>query len=188
MEDFQNFVDQFIEQYTPEFIEDDVVSFYNDAFMMIQHYKNNSSEDNKVSESYNNFIQHIIKNKGALSEYSPFDFTKISTYKELLSNKEVETLAPIYTPYSFNEIEEMIDQIFEELKTVKEFQTELKEEISFILEEYTYHVEHFEENMSYNFYTYTELDEIKENEYEDFRIEKRKFIQSCSDRMQTKRR
>lgn len=189
MEEITDFIDQYVEQYTIEVIEDDVVNFYNDTYMLLQYFLDEAHQSNTAE--YKKFINHIIINSQLLKEYTDFDFSTITDIASLKTNNEVKQLSPIFTPYSFNEIEEMIDQIFEELKVAKEFQKELKEEIKYILEEYVFHLDHLEENMKFNFYTYDELnhisDDAMETFLEDFRLEKKKFIQGCNDRLNSKK-
>lgn len=189
MEEITDFIDQYVEQYTIEVIEDDVVNFYNDTYMLLQYFLDEKHQSNTVE--YKKFINHITKNVTYLEEYTDFDFSTISDINSLNTNKDVKQLTPIFTPYSFNEIEEMIDQIFEELKVAKEFQKELKEEIKYILEEYVFHLDHLEENMKFNFYTYDEINEVSDENFktflEEFTIEKRKFIQRCNDRLNSKK-
>lgn len=185
------FVEQFIENYTPEIIKDDVVGFYNDAFLLLQHFYSLDNFDTETEAFYVQFINHIIENEQLLKEYSNFDFGSIKTLASLQKNTDFKSLAPIYTPYSFTETEETIDQIFEELKTVKEFHKELKEEIAYLLDEYKFHLEHLKENMQYNFYTYEELEETNsfdlDEKIEELQQEKQKFIQKCNDKLAKKK-
>lgn len=184
------FVEQFIENYTPEIIKDDVVGFYNDAFLLLQHFYSLDNFDTETEAFYVQFINQIIENEQLLKEYSNFDFGSIKTLASLRKNTDFKSLAPIYTPYSFTETEETIDQIFEELKTVKEFHKELKEEIAYLLDEYKFHLEHLKENMQYNFYTYEELEETNsfdlDEKIEELQQEKQKFIQKCNDKLSKK--
>lgn len=185
-----DFVSQFIENYTTEIIEDDVIGFYNDAFVLLQHFYNLKNFDQETEAFYTEFINHILANEIILKEYSNFNFGSIKTLNTLQSNSDFKSLAPIYTPYNFIEIEEAIDQIFEELKVAKEFKKELKEEITYLLDEYQFHVEHLKENMQYNFYTYDELDGVEpsnlDERIEEFKKEKQKFIQKCNDKLAKK--
>lgn len=185
------FVEQFIENYTPEIIKDDVVGFYNDAFLLLQHFYSLDNFDTETEAFYVQFINHIIENEQLLKEYSNFDFGSIKTLASLQKNTDFKSLAPIYTPYSFTETEETIDQIFEELKTVKEFHKELKEEIAYLLDEYKFHLEHLKENMQYNFYTYEELEETNsfdlDEKIEELQQEKQKFIQKCNEKLAKKK-
>lgn len=185
-----DFVLQFKENYTPDIIEDDVIGFYNDAFVLLQHFYNLKDVDLETESFYAEFINHIIKNENILKEYSNFDFGSIKTLSTLQNNLDFKSLTPIYTPYSFTETEEAIDQIFEELKVVKEFKKELKEEIGYLLDEYQFHIDHLKENIQYNFYTYEELDGIEpfniDEKADELKTEKLKFIQKCNDKLAKK--
>lgn len=185
-----DFVVQFKENYTPEIIEDDVIGFYNDAFVLLQHFYNLKAFDVETESFYAEFINHIIANENILKEYSNFDFGSIKTLSSLQNSTDFKSLAPIYTLYSFTETEETIDQIFEELKVVKEFKKELKEEISYLLEEYQFHIDHLQENIQYNFYTYEELDAIEpfdlDAKADELKSEKMKFVQSWNDKLTKK--
>lgn len=189
MEEFNEYISEFISEYTADVIEEDTVGFYNDTFMLFQYFIDNKSID--LKEDYESFISHVIKNQSYLKEYTSYDFTTVATYDLFQQSSSINELKPVYTPYSFSEVEEMISQIFEELKSVKEFQKELKEEIKFILEEYEYHVDHLEENMKYNFYSYEEFNDVIVEEFdsflEEFTLEKKKFIQSCNDKLSSKK-
>jgi len=184
------FVEQFIENYTPEIIKDDVVGFYNDAFLLLQHFYTLKDFDAETESFYTEFINHIIKNEKVLKEYSNFDFGSIKTVSTLQNSSNFKSLAPIYTPYSFTETEEAIDQIFEELKVVKEFKKELKEEIGYLLDEYQFHIDHLKENIQYNFYTYEELDNVEpfnlDEKTDELKSEKLKFVQSWNDKLTKK--
>lgn len=185
-----DFVLQFKENYTPDVIEDDVIGFYNDAFVLLQHFYNLKNFDVETESFYAEFINHIIKNEKILKEYSNFDFGSIKTLSTLQKSSDFKSLAPIYTPYSFTETEEAIDQIFEELKVVKEFKKELKEEIGYLLDEYQFHLDHLKENIQYNFYTYEELDHVEpfnlHEKAEELKTEKLKFVQSWNDKLAKK--
>ena len=185
-----DFVSQFTENYTREIIEDGVIGFYNDAFVLLQHFNILKEYDTETESFYAEFINHIIKNETLLKEYSSFDFGSIKTLNTLQKSSAFKSLAPIYTPYSFTETEEAIDQIFEELKVVKEFKKELKEEIAYLLDEYQFHLNHLKENMQYNFYTYEEFDGIEpfnlDEKMEELKTEKLKFIQKCNDKLAKK--
>ncbi len=185
-----DFVLQFKENYTPDVIEDDVIGFYNDAFVLLQHFYNLKNFDVETESFYAEFINHIIKNEKILKEYSNFDFGSIKTLSTLQKSSDFKLLTPIYTPYSFTETEEAIDQIFEELKVVKEFKKELKEEIGYLLDEYQFHLDHLKENIQYNFYTYEELDHVEpfnlDQKAEELKTEKLKFIQSWNDKLAKK--
>src|SRR5690606_13480823 len=132
----------------------------------------------------------IIKNEKILKEYSNFDFGSIKTLQSLKKSTDFKSLTPIYTPYSFTETEETIDQIFEELKVVKEFKKELKDEIAYLLDEYQFHIDHLKENMQYNFYTYEELDNVEpfnlDEKADELKTEKLKFVQSWNDKLTKK--
>lgn len=185
-----DFVLQFKENYTTDVIEDDVISFYNDAFVLLQHFYNLKNFDTETESFYAEFINHIIKNEALLKEYSNFDFGSIKTLNTLQNSTDFKSLAPIYTSYSFTETEEVIDQIFEELKVVKEFKKELKEEIGYLLDEYQFHIDHLKENIQYNFYTYEELEGIENSDLDEkadeLKTEKLKFIQKCNDKLAKK--
>ena len=185
-----DFVLQFKENYTPDIIEDDVIGFYNDAFVLLQHFYNLKDFDVETESFYAEFINHIIANENILKEYSNFDFGSIKTLSSLQNSIDFKSLVPIYTPYSFTETEETIDQIFEELKVVKEFKKELKEEISYLLDEYQFHIDHLKENIQYNFYTYEELDGVENSDLDqkadELKSEKLKFVQSWNDKLTKK--
>lgn len=186
----EDFITQFTKNHTDTTISDDVVGFYNDAFMMLRHFRELENSDQETETFYSQFINHIISFQSLLNEYVAFDFSSIKSLEQLKTNKEFENLAPVYTVYSFLETEESIDQIFEEIKTAKEFQKELKEEINFLLDEYRFHLEHLKENMLYDFYRYEELESISHNHFDEqteaFLIEKKKFIQKCTDKLAKK--
>lgn len=185
-----DFVLQFKENYTPDIIEDDVIGFYNDAFVLLQHFYNLKDFDVEIESFYAEFINHIIANENILKEYSNLDFGSIKTLSSLQNIIDFKSLTPIYTPYSFTETEEAIDQIFEELKVVKEFKKELKEEIGYLLDEYQFHIDHLVENIQYNFYTYEELDGIEpfnlDEKADELKTEKLKFVQSWNDKLAKK--
>ncbi|SRR5690606_12453547 len=185
-----DFVLQFKENYTTDVIEDDVISFYNDAFVLLQHFYNLKNFDTETESFYAEFINHIIKNEALLKGYSNFDFGSIKTLNTLQNSTDFKSLAPIYTPYSFFETEEAIEQILEELKVVKEFKKELKEEIGYLLDEYQFHIDHLKENIQYNFYTYEELEGIENSDLDEkadeLKTEKLKFIQKCNDKLAKK--
>ncbi|KAA5537732.1 hypothetical protein [Paenimyroides baculatum] len=185
-----DFVLQLKENYTPDIIEDDVIGFYNDAFVLLQHFYNLKDFDAETESFYAEFINHIIANESILKEYSNFDFGSIKTLNSLQKSTDFKSLAPIYTPYIFTETEQTIDQIFEELKIVKEFKKELKEEISYLLDEYQFHIDHLKENIQYNFYTYEELDGIEpfnlDEKADELKSEKLKFVQSWNDKLTKK--
>ncbi|WKW46838.1 hypothetical protein P3875_01835 [Myroides sp. JBRI-B21084] len=184
------FVSEFIENYTQSVITDDVVSFYNDAFVLLQHFYTLEEINTETEEQYQLFINHIIKNDVHLKEYSNFNFKLINSLHALKNSDNFKNLAPIYTPYSFTETEETIEQILEELKVEKEFKKELKEEINYLLEEYRFHLDHIKENMLYNFYTYDVLENIDtihlDEKIEELSLEKLKFIQKCNDKLAKK--
>ena len=190
IDEINEFVIQFTENYTKNVVEDDVVSFYNDLYIMLQHFNSLKNDSNKLNESYEKFMNHALGFKNFLKEYSSFDFDSIKTLDLLQNNANFKELNPIYTPYSFTETEETIDQIFEEIKAVKEFHKELKEEINYLLDEYRFHLDHLKENMLYNFYSYEELDEAKDTDLdekiEELKTEKSKFLQKCNDKLAKK--
>lgn len=190
IDEINEFVIQFTENYTKNVVEDDVVCFYNDLYIMLQHFNSLKNDSNELNESYEKFINHVLGFKNFLKEYSSFDFDSIKTLDLLQNNANFKELNPIYTPYSFTETEETIDQIFEEIKAVKEFHKELKEEINYLLDEYRFHLDHLKENMLYNFYSYEELDEAKDTDLdekiEELKTEKNKFLQKCTDKLAKK--
>lgn len=185
------FVSQFIETYTPIVIEEDVVAFYNDAFLLIQHFYVEDDRSTEIEKIYKLLIEYIIAHQHLFKEYEPFDFNLINSLTKLDSNRDFKKLNPIFTPYSFVETEETIEQIIEEMKAVKDFHYELKEEVNYLLDEYRFHVEHIKDNMQYHFYTYEELEHLKVDEFdaaiEVLKEEKKKFIQKCSDKLTKKR-
>ena len=145
------FVLQFTENYSLNIIEDDVVGFYNDAFLLLQHFYEMDNSPAEFDDIYSKLINHIIKYQHVFNEYQPFDFNCIKTLSDLRLGSEFQKLTPIYTSYSFKETEETIEQILEELQTAKEFQKELKEEVNYLLDEYCFHTDHLNENIQYNF-------------------------------------
>ncbi|SFO38500.1 hypothetical protein SAMN05421741_1488 [Paenimyroides ummariense] len=58
-----DFVLQFKENYTSDIIEDDVIGFYNDAFVLLQHFYNLKDVEVEIESFYAEFINHIIKTK-----------------------------------------------------------------------------------------------------------------------------
>nr|WP_298002100.1 hypothetical protein [uncultured Flavobacterium sp.] len=186
-----DFISQFTETYTPSVIEEDVVAFYNDAFLLIHHFYEVKDRSTEIEEIYKQLLDHIIAHQHFFKDYETFDFNTISTLTHLDSNIDFKKLNPIFTPYSFKETEETIEQIIEEMKTVKDFHKELKEEINYLLDEYQFHLEHLKENMQYHFYTYEELEHLKVEEIdvaiEDLKEEKLKFIQKCTDKLAKKK-
>lgn len=184
------FVSEFIENYTQNVIADDVVAFYNDAFVLLHHFFSLEDVNSEIENQYKLFINHIIKNELILKEYSNFNFNSINSLQLLQNNEDLKNLAPIYTPFSFTETEETIEQILEELKVEKEFKKELKEEINYLLEEYRFHLDHIKENMQYNFYTYDVLENVDslhlDENIEELTAEKLKFIQKCTDKLAKK--
>jgi len=189
-EEIRNFVLNFVENYDEEIVEDDVVGFYNDTLMMLRQFSSLNDDTEELKRVYHDFISHVLRYSDVLKEYVSFDFKSVSTLEQLRSDSAFKELQPLYTSYSFQEAEETIDQIFEEIKSVKEFHKELKEEIGYLLEEYQFHLEHMEENRNYDFYVYDVLDGIPEqdihNTIEDIQLEKRKFIQKCNDKLAKK--
>lgn len=187
-EEIKAFTQQFIDNYNNEIIQEDIISFYNDGFAMIQHFKDLNEVNDDIAKEYKNFISYFISKESFYKEYSSFDFSNIATIDQLQKENSTEQLKPIYTTYSFLETEETIDQIFEELKVAKEFQKELKEEISYLLEEYKFHLDHLEENMMYDFYIYNELQNVEnlEEAIDELQIEKQKFLQKCNDKLNKK--
>ena len=180
----KSFIEQFIDQYPTNTIEEDVVNFYNDAYMLIQEFKSLEVNNKAAKEAFLEFINYVLKHQELLKAHQDFDFNKISTWETFHTNNELASLSPIYTPYSFIEIEETIDQIVDEMKLEKQFRKELKSEVEYLLEEYKFHVDHLEENISYHFIRYEDFEgiELTPTFIESFRIEKRKFIQRTLDR------
>src|SRR5690606_41219371 len=56
----EDFITQFTENYTDTTISDDVVGFYNDAFMMLRHFRELENSDQETETFYSQFINHII--------------------------------------------------------------------------------------------------------------------------------
>ena len=142
------------------------MNFCNDTLLLIKEFKKNASNENvaELKNVYEVFIHKILKNEAVLKEHQSFNFNEINTFEALVKNSALENLEPIYTHYSFIEVEEIIEQMFDEIKNFKESQKELKEELTYILEDYLYHIEFIEENMQYNYYIYSELQEIDNEE------------------------
>lgn len=189
LSEIKEIVSDFIDNYTNEVIEEDSVNFYNDAFVMLKQFHQLDNEAQALTPIYNNFINHLISNSSNLKEHLTFDFSTINSLDKLINNTEFKNLTPIYTSYNFTDTEETIDQIFEELKAVKEFQKELKEEINYLLDEYKFHLDHLTENVVYNFYTYDILENISlddDEKLEEIILEKKKFIQKCTDKLNKK--
>lgn len=159
-------IENFHENYQDEMIEDFPVNFCNDSLLLIKEFKTNASNENaaELKQVYENFIQKILEHEAVLKEHQNYDFNQIKTLEALIENTDVENLEPIYTHYSFAEVEEIIEQMFDEIKNFKESQKELREELTYILEDYLYHIEFIEENIKYNYYIYTELQEIENEE------------------------
>ena len=177
--EIEEFTNQFIENYTIDVIEEDVVTFFNDAFIMLQNFYNLKENSALIQSNYANFIDHVIKHSDIIAEYTDFDFKTLSSVSRLHNATNFSALRPIYTNYSFSETEETVNQILEELKVVKEFQKELKDEINYLVEEYQFHLDHLRENMMYNFYVYNEIVEehLDDDFLEEFKVERMKFIQ-----------
>ena len=183
--EIEEFTNQFIENYTIDVIEEDVVTFYNDAFVMLQNFYNLKEDSALIQSNYANFIDHVIKHSDIIAEYTDFDFKTLSSVSRLHNATNFSALRPIYTNYSFSETEETVNQILEELKVVKEFQKELKDEINYLVEEYQFHLDHLRENMMYNFYVYNEIVEehLDDDFLEEFKVERMKFIQRITDKI-----
>ena len=184
MKEIQSIVEQFLLSYNRESIEEDTVGYFNDAYMMINYFKEieNTLE---TQDLYKSFISEIIKYQDLLKEYSNFDFNTITNFEDII-DKEINNLQPIFTTFSFTELEEMLIEMVNEMKVEKEFKNEIKNEIEYLLEEYEYHYENLLENIKYNFYKYTEIEASQlQNEalINDFIIEKRKFKQSIFDKL-----
>ena len=117
--EIEEFTNQFIENYTIDVIEEDVVTFYNDAFVMLQNFYNLKEDSALIQSNYANFIDHVIKHSDIIAEYTDFDFKTLSSVSRLHNATNFSALRPIYTNYSFSETEETVNQILEELKVVK---------------------------------------------------------------------
>lgn len=159
-------IENFHENYQTETILDFPVNFSNDTLLLIKEFKNNSTNENAsdLKKVYEDFMSEILKHDSVLKKNQSFDFSQIKTFEALIKNSEIEHLEPIYTHYSFTEVEEIIEQMFEEIKNIKESQKELKEELVYILEDYLYHIEYLEDNMQYNYFIYDELQDIDNEE------------------------
>ena len=159
-------IENFHENYQAETIEDFPVNFSNDTLLLIKEFKNNATNENAsdLKKVYENFMLEILKFDSVLKEHQPFDFSTIKSFEALVANDEIENLEPIYTHYSFTEVEEIIEQMFDEIKNIKESQDELKEELVYILEDYLFHIEYLEDNMQYNYFIYDELQDIEDEE------------------------
>lgn len=159
-------IENFHENYQAETVEDFPVNFSNDTLLLIKEFKNNATNENAsdLKKVYEDFMSEILKFESVLKEHQPFDFNSIKTFEALMANQEIENLEPIYTHYSFTEVEEIIEQMFEEIKNIKESQKELKEELVYILEDYLFHIEYLEDNMQYNYFIYDELQDIDNEE------------------------
>ena len=159
-------IENFHENYQAETIEDFPVNFSNDTLLLIKEFKNNATNENAsdLKKVYENFMLEILKFDSVLKEHQPFDFSTIKSFEALVANDEIENLEPVYTHYSFTEVEEIIEQMFDEIKNIKESQDELKEELVYILEDYLYHIEYLEDNMQYNYFIYDELQDIEDEE------------------------
>lgn len=159
-------IENFHENYQAETIEDFPVNFSNDTLLLIKEFKNNATNENAsdLKKVYEDFMLEILKFDSVLKEQQPFDFSTIKSFEALVANDEIENLEPIYTHYSFTEVEEIIEQMFDEIKNIKESQDELKEELVYILEDYLFHIEYLEDNMQYNYFIYDELQDIEDEE------------------------
>ncbi|WP_177763876.1 hypothetical protein [Flavobacterium sp. I3-2] len=159
-------IENFHENYQTETVLDFPVNFSNDTLLLIKEFKNNSTNENAsdLKKVYEDFMSEILKHDSVLKENQSFDFSQIKTFEALIENSEIEHLEPIYTHYSFTEVEEIIEQMFDEIKNIKESQKELKEELVYILEDYLYHIEYLEDNMQYNYFIYDELQDIDNEE------------------------
>lgn len=159
-------IENFHENYQAETIEDFPVNFSNDTLLLIKEFKNNATNENAsdLKKVYEDFMLEILKFDSVLKEHQPFDFNTIKSFEALVANDEIENLEPIYTHYSFTEVEEIIEQMFDEIKNIKESQDELKEELVYILEDYLFHIEYLEDNMQYNYFIYDELQDIEDEE------------------------
>lgn len=159
-------IENFHENYQTETVLDFPINFSNDTLLLIKEFKNNSTNENAsdLKKIYEDFMSEILKHDSVLKENQSFDFSQIKTFEDLIENHEIENLEPIYTHYSFTEVEEIIEQMFDEIKNIKESQKELKEELVYILEDYLYHIEYLEDNMQYNYFIYDELQDIDNEE------------------------
>ena len=159
-------IENFHENYQVETIEDFPVNFSNDTLLLIKEFKNNATNENAsdLKKVYEDFMLEILKFDSVLKEHQPFAFSTIKSFEALVANDEIENLEPIYTHYSFTEVEEIIEQMFDEIKNIKESQDELKEELVYILEDYLFHIEYLEDNMQYNYFIYDELQDIEDEE------------------------
>lgn len=155
-------IENFHENYQAETVSDFPVNFSNDTLLLIKEFKNNASNKNasELKKVYEDFMSEILKHAEILKEHQSFDFNEIKTFESLISNSEIENIEPTYTNYSFADVEEIIEQIFDEIKNIKESQKELKEELVYILEDYFFHIEYLEENVQYNYYIYEELENV----------------------------
>lgn len=155
-------IENFHENYQAETVSDFPVNFSNDTLLLIKEFKNNASNENasELKKVYEDFMSEILKHAEILKEHQSFDFNEIKTFESLISNSEIENIEPTYTNYSFADVEEIIEQIFDEIKNIKESQKELKEELVYILEDYFFHIEYLEENVQYNYYIYEELENV----------------------------
>lgn len=159
-------IENFHENYQAETIEDFPVNFSNDTLLLIKEFKNNATNENAsdLKKVYEDFMLEILKFDSVLKEHQPFNFSTIKSFEALVANDEIENLEPVYTHYSFTEVEEIIEQMFDEIKNIKESQDELKEELVYILEDYLFHIEYLEDNMQYNYFIYDELQDIEDEE------------------------
>ena len=159
-------IENFHENYQVETIEDFPVNFSNDTLLLKKKNKNNATNENAsdLKKVYEDFMLEILKFDSVLKEHQPFDFNTIKSFEALVANDEIENLEPVYTHYSFTEVEEIIEQMFDEIKNIKESQDELKEELVYILEDYLFHIEYLEDNMQYNYFIYDELQDIEDEE------------------------
>lgn len=159
-------IENFHENYQIEMVEDFPVNFCNDTLLLIKEFKNNASNENAsdLKKVYEDFMQEVLKYENVLKENQAFDYQQIKTFEALIENTEIENVEPTYTHYSFTEVEEIVEQMFDEIKNIKESQKELKEELVYILEDYLFHIEYLEDNMQYNYYIYDELQDIDNEE------------------------
>ncbi|RRJ90992.1 hypothetical protein EG240_07260 [Paenimyroides tangerinum] len=159
-------IENFHENYQAETIEDFPVNFSNDTLLLIKEFKNNATNENAsdLKKVYEDFMLEILKFDSVLKEHQSFAFSTIKSFEALVANDEIENLEPVYTHYSFTEVEEIIEQMFDEIKNIKESQDELKEELVYILEDYLFHIEYLEDNMQYNYFIYDELQDIEDEE------------------------
>src|SRR5690606_41537647 len=90
-----DFLSQFTEAYTPIVIDEDVVAFYNHAFLLIQHFYEVKDRSTEIEEIYKPLMEHIVAHQHFFKDYDTFDFNTISTLTHLDSNLDFKKLNPI---------------------------------------------------------------------------------------------